>query len=79
MTEVGAATKFLNPLLLLPLPWLTETATATNATFSKSRNRYALLRYSATARVEWGSAPTLREICSMLYISKLGAFIRFSP
>ena len=46
---MGAATKFLKPLPLLPLPWLTETATATSATFSKSRNRYALLRYSATA------------------------------
>ena len=49
LAEVGAATKFLKPLPLLPLPWLAETATATSATFSKSRNRYALLRYSATA------------------------------
>ena len=39
---MGAATKFLKPLPLLPLPWLTETATATSATFSKCRNRYAL-------------------------------------
>ena len=31
------------------------------------------------SRVEWGSAPTLREICSALFISKLGAFIRFPP
>ena len=46
--EVGAATKFLKPLPLLPLLCLTEMATATSATFSKSRNRYALLRYSAT-------------------------------
>ena len=50
-SEVGAATKFLKPLPLLPLPWLTETATATSATFSKFRNRYAVLRYSATARM----------------------------
>ena len=49
LAEVGAATKFLKPLPLLPLPWLTETATATSATFSKLRNRYSQLRYSATA------------------------------
>ena len=30
-------------------------------------------------RVEWGSAPTLREIFSVLFISKVIAFIRFPP
>ena len=49
LPEVGAATKFLKPLPLLPLHWLVETATATSAAFSKSLNRYPLLRYSATA------------------------------
>ena len=34
-SEVGAATKFLKPLPLLPLPWLADTATATSATFFK--------------------------------------------
>ena len=48
-SEVGAATKHLKPLRATPLHWLIVAAIATSATFSKSRNRYALLRYSATA------------------------------
>ena len=44
-----AATKYLKPLLAIPLHWLVVAVAATSATFSKSRNRYALLRYSATA------------------------------
>ena len=44
-----AATKFVKPLPQLPLHWLVVAATATSAPFSKSRNRYPLLRYSATA------------------------------
>ena len=32
-----------------PLHWLVVATTATSASFSKSRNRYALLRYSAIA------------------------------
>ena len=46
--EVGAATKYLKPLSATPLHWLVVAATATSVTFSKSRNRYALLCYSAT-------------------------------
>ena len=53
--EVGAATKYLKPLRATPLLWLVHqpklkvaatmvAATTTSATFSKSRNRYALLR-----------------------------------
>ena len=38
-----------------------------------------VVRRGRQGRVEWGSEPTLREICSVLFISKLGAFIRFSP
>ena len=47
--KVGAATKYLKPLRATPLHWLVVAATATSATFSKSRNGYALLRYSAIA------------------------------
>ena len=36
-------------------------------------------QHHMNCRVERGSAPTLREICSVLFISKLDAFIRFSP
>ena len=45
---MGAATKFWKPLPLLPLPWLSETATATSATFfkiSKPLRATPLLRY----------------------------------
>ena len=43
--SIGAATKYLKPLCATPLHWPVVAATATSATFSKSRNRYALLRY----------------------------------
>ena len=49
LPEVGAATKYLKPLRATPLHWLVVAATVTSVTFSKSRNRYALLRFSATA------------------------------
>ena len=45
---MSAVTIFFKPLPLLPQHWL-QVATATGASFSKSRNRFSLLQDSSTA------------------------------
>ena len=62
VAEVGAATKYLKPLRATPIHWPVVAATATiSVIFSKSRNRYALLRYSATASTAPHPIKTAKE------------------